>query len=317
LDGGEEVGEAGDGALDGAGLVAADQRLGLPAPVGVVLVQPDQQLGVEARQQLLRAADGAVLAGGVERQAEDEAGDVLVVGLAPAQHRQQPVVEGGGAAAPAVHGQLGPEGDAGEGVAGEVAGQGAFDQAGVGAFAVDEEELAPGSGGGERLPFDIGGLAHAGGADDQPRAGLHQPRHHHQAVLVGPAEVPVDPRPQRDRPVAVVADGFGAADGGGQAPLRLALGLADLGGVKGLPTAGEVERRRKKANRKGEGDLWPQERARSGQVDDRVADLADEPQVAGEVVRQGRAGAAVGGPDPDQGGKGGKGQLPPAQPGHA
>jgi hypothetical protein len=94
--GGEEVGEAADGALDRPGLVAADQGLGFAAAVGVVLVQPDQQLGVHPSHQLLGGADGAALAGCVEGQAEQEGGDVLVVGLGPAEHGHEPVVEGGG-----------------------------------------------------------------------------------------------------------------------------------------------------------------------------------------------------------------------------
>jgi hypothetical protein len=61
--GGEEVGEPPDGPLDGSGLVAADQALGFAAPVGVVLVQPHEQLGVHASHQLTGAADEAVLAG--------------------------------------------------------------------------------------------------------------------------------------------------------------------------------------------------------------------------------------------------------------
>src|SRR5215218_4409847 len=63
---------------------------------------------------------GAVLTGRVEGEAEEEGGDVLVVGLGPAEHGHEPVVEGGRGAAPAVHGQLGPQGDAGVGVAPEV-----------------------------------------------------------------------------------------------------------------------------------------------------------------------------------------------------
>ena len=73
----------------------------------------------------------------------------------------QPVVDGGGVAAPAVHGQLRPEGDPGVGVAPQVAGQGALDEAGVGALAVDEEELAAVAGGPEGFAFDVGGLAGA------------------------------------------------------------------------------------------------------------------------------------------------------------
>ena len=70
--GGEEVGEPADGALDGPGLVPADQALGFAAAVGVVLVQPDQQLGVHPGHELAGGADGAVLAGRVQGEAEQE-----------------------------------------------------------------------------------------------------------------------------------------------------------------------------------------------------------------------------------------------------
>jgi hypothetical protein len=105
--------------------------------------------------------DGAVLCGGVEGQAQQERGDVLVVGLGPAEHGHEPVVEGGGAATPAIHGQLRPQRDPGIWVAPEVAGQGAFDEAGVGALAVDQEELAAVPCGPEGFAFDVGGLAGA------------------------------------------------------------------------------------------------------------------------------------------------------------
>ena len=56
-------------------------------------------------------------------------------------------------------GNSGPQGDTSMGVAPQVAGQGALDEAGVGAFAVDEEELATVPGAPEGLAFDVGGLA--------------------------------------------------------------------------------------------------------------------------------------------------------------
>jgi len=118
---------------------------------------------------------GAVLTGRVEGEAEEEGGDVLVVGLGPAEHGHEPVVEGGRGAAPAVHGKFRPQRHPGVGVAPEVAGQGTLDEAGVGAFAVDEEELAAVAGGAEGFPLDVGGLAGAAGADDQSRPALHQP----------------------------------------------------------------------------------------------------------------------------------------------
>jgi len=152
-------------------------------------------------------------------------------------------VEGGGVAAPAVHGQLGPEGDAGVGVAPEVASQGALDEAGVGAFAVDEEELAAVPCGSEGFAFDVGGLAGAAGADDQPGAALHGPGHCDQAAFVGPAEVAVDLDPEGDGAEVVVAHGCGPADGGVHASLGFALLLADLGRIDGLVAAGQVQGR--------------------------------------------------------------------------
>ena len=64
--GGEEVGEPADGALDRAGLVAADQALGFAAAVGVVLVQPDQQLGVHPGHELLELRTGPSSPGRVQ-----------------------------------------------------------------------------------------------------------------------------------------------------------------------------------------------------------------------------------------------------------
>jgi hypothetical protein len=52
-------------------------------------------------------------------------------------------------------------------------------------------------------------------------------------------------------------------------------------------------------------------------VDDRAAELVDQPQVAGEVVGQGRPGAALDRHDGgDRRGRG-EGEFPPAQPGGA
>jgi hypothetical protein len=80
-DGGEEVGEAADGALDRPSLIAADQTLRLAAAVGVVLVQAHQQLRVHPGHQLHGRPDGTVLARCDQGQPEQEAGDVLVVQL--------------------------------------------------------------------------------------------------------------------------------------------------------------------------------------------------------------------------------------------
>jgi hypothetical protein len=252
----------------------------------------------------------------VQRQAEQEAGDVLVVGLGPAEHGHEPVVEGGRVAAPAVHGQLGPQGDPGVGVAPQVAGQGPLDEAGVGALAVDEEELAPSAGGPEPLAFDVGGLARAGGADDQPGAVLHQAGDDDQAALVGPAEIAVDLDAEGDRAEVVVAHGRGPAHGRLHPPLRLALGAAHLGRVDGLAAASQVERRRQEAERDGQGELGPQERARHGQVDDGGADLAQPAHIAREVVGQGRSRAALDRDHRGDGGQGGEGELPPPDLGH-
>jgi hypothetical protein len=141
------------------------------------------------------------------------------------------------------------------GVAPQVAGQGAFDEAGVGALTVDQEELAATSGGDERLAFGVDGLAHPGGADDQPRPPLHAPGDDDQAVAVGPAEVPVDLHAQGDRAEVVVADVGGPPDGGVHAPLLFALLLADFGGVDRLPPSRQVQRRNQESDRDGEGEL--------------------------------------------------------------
>ena len=186
--------------------------------------------------------------------------DVLVVGLGPAEHGHEPVVEGGRVAPPAVHGQLRPEGDAGVGVAPQVAGQGALDEAGVGALAVDQEELAAVAGGEERLAFDVGGLAGAAGADDQPGAVLHESGDDDQAALVGPAEVAVDLDAEGDGAEVVVAHGRGPAHGRLHAAGGLALLLADLGRVDGLAAAGQVQGGGQQADRDGQGELGPQER---------------------------------------------------------
>jgi hypothetical protein len=52
------------------------------------------------------------------------------------------------------------------GVAPQVAGQGALDEAGVGTLAVNQEELAAIAPGTKALPLNVGGLAHPGSADD-------------------------------------------------------------------------------------------------------------------------------------------------------
>jgi hypothetical protein len=72
-------------------------------------------------------------------------------------------------------GSSGQRATLGVGVAPQVAGQGALHEAGVGAFAVDQAELAAIPGSPEPLPLDVGGLAGAGGTDDQPGAVLHEP----------------------------------------------------------------------------------------------------------------------------------------------
>ena len=119
-------------------------------------------------------------------------------------------------------------------------GQGTFHEAGVGALAVDQEELAAVAGGAEPLAFDVGGLTGARGADDQPdrsaSAGARPGR------AVGPAEITVDLEAQGDGAEVVVAHGGGALDGAVHAALGLMLGALDLGRVDGLPPAGQVER---------------------------------------------------------------------------
>jgi hypothetical protein len=129
------------------------------------------------------------------------------------------------------------------GVAPQVAGKSAFDEAGVGAFAVDDEELAPGAGGDERFAFDVDGLAGAAGADDQPRPALHVAGDGDQAALVGPAEIAVDRHSEGDGAEVVVAHNGGAAHRSRHAPGCLPLGAADLGGVDRLPPAREIQRR--------------------------------------------------------------------------
>jgi hypothetical protein len=166
-------------------------------------------------------------------------------------------VEGGWVAAPAVHGQLRPQGDAGVGVAPQVAGQGPLDEAGVGALAVDEEELAPIAGGAEAFAFDVGGLARARGADDQPRPVLHLSGDDDQAAAVGPAEVAVDLYAEGDGAEVVVADLGGETYRGLHAAAGLALLLPYLGRVDGLTPAGQVERGGQQPDRDGQGELGP------------------------------------------------------------
>jgi hypothetical protein len=280
-----------------------------------VLVEADQDLGVHPRHQRAGGADGAVLPWRIQGHAEEEGGDVFVVGLGPAEHGDQAVVDGGGGAAPAVHRQLGPQGDAGVGVAPQVAGQSALDEAGVGALAVDQEELATLAGGDERLAFGIHGLAHPGGADDQPGAPLHAPRDRDEAAAVGPAEVAVDLHAQGwDVPV-VVAHQRGLPHGRGHTAGGVALLPLDLGGVDRLPPTSQVQRGREQPDRDGEGELGPQECARHRQMPPWGAVLAQPVNVAREVMRECRAGAAL---QPDHTGErdqGGEGELPPAQAG--
>jgi hypothetical protein len=203
-------------------------------------------------------------------------------------------------------------------VAPQVASQGPFHEGRVGAFAVDDEELAARAGGKERLAFGVHGLAHPAGADDQPRAGLHPRRHYHQAALVSPAEIPVDLGAQRGRLPVVVAHVRGPPDRGGHARGGLALGALDVGGVDRLPgSAGLVQRGGQQPDRDGQRQLGPQKRARGREVDLWGAELADEPEVAGEVVGQRRPQAALVGDAGGQGDQAGQGEFPPAHPGRA
>ena len=151
---------------------------------------------------------------------------------------------------------------AGKRVAPQVAGQGALNEAGVGALAVDQEELAAIPGRPEPLPLDVGGLAGARGADDQPRAALHLSRDDDQAVLVSPAEVAVDLDAEGDRAEVVVAHRRGALDGALHAPAGLTLCAADFTGVDGLAAAGQIERGGEEAGRDGQRS-WGHRRPRA------------------------------------------------------
>jgi hypothetical protein len=151
------------------------------------------------------------------------------------------------------------------------------------------KKLAPLAGGDERFAFDVDGLASARGADDQPGAALHRPRDDDQAVLVGPAEVPVDPHAQGNRAGVVAPHVGGVADRGGHALAGVPLVATDLGGVDRLPAPGQVQRCGQQPHRDAQRHLRPQEHTRHGQVDDRLAELADQPQVADEMMRQRRA----------------------------
>ena len=122
--------------------------------------------------------------------------------------------------------------------------------------------------------------------------------------------------PKGDRAEVVVAHVGGAADGGVHAPLRLALGALDLGRVDRLPPAGQVQRGGQQPDRDGKGELGPQERPGRREVDLGGADLSQPAGVAGEVVGQGRARAALVDDHGGDGGQGGQGELPPAQAGH-
>jgi hypothetical protein len=193
----------------------------------------------------------------------------------------------------------------------------ALDEARVGALAVDQEELPSSSGGAEPLAFDVGGLACAGGPDDQPRPVLHLPGHDDQAVAVGPAEIAVDLDAEGDGAEVVVAHGCGPPDSRVHAPLRLALGALNFGGVDGLPAAGQVQCGGQEAGRDGEGELGPQERTGKGQVDHWGAELTQPARVAGEVLREGRPRPTLDHDHQRDGGDRCEGELPPAQPGDA
>jgi hypothetical protein len=313
---GEKVGESPHGALDRPCLVPAPQAPDLPLAVGVVLVQPHQQLGVHASHQLLRAADRAVLPRRIQGQPEQKGGHILVVGLGPAQHGHQPVVQGGRTPPPAVHRQLRPQGDLGVRVAPQISGQGTLDQARVGALAVDQEELAAGAGGRECFAFDVGGLAGAAGTDDQPGTVLHGSGDDDQAPAVGPAQVAVDLDAKGDGAEVVVAHHGSPAHRGVHAPGGLPLLAADLGRVDGLPPPGQVQGGGEQADRDSKGELRPQERSRHGQVHGGSADLAQPADVAGEVMCQGRPRAILDRKHGGDGGRRGEGQLPPADARH-
>ena len=73
----------------------------------------------------------------------------------------------------------------------------ALDQAGVGALAVDQEELATLPGGDQRLAFQVGGLLLPEVPAISRERLLQQPGDDNQAALVGPAQVAVDPHQAR------------------------------------------------------------------------------------------------------------------------
>jgi hypothetical protein len=145
------------------------------------------------------------------------------------------------------------------GVAPQVAGQGALDEAGVGALAVDQEELAAIAGGPEGFAFNIGGLARARCADDQPGAALHLSGDDDQAAFVGPAEITVDLDAEGDGAEVVVPHSRGALDGAFHAAGSLTLLLLDLGRVNRLPAPGQVERGGEQPDGDRQGELGPQE----------------------------------------------------------
>ena len=134
--GGEEVGVA----QPGAGEVVADglDVLELERPA---FPEGGQLVDVQAAQQLVAALDRRHVGGG-QGQAEAGGGDPLVEGLGELLDRQQPALDLGRAAAPHVHGLLGPAADPGGGVAEPVGGDQGRDQGGVGALAVNEADLA-------------------------------------------------------------------------------------------------------------------------------------------------------------------------------
>ena len=191
---------------------------------------------------------------------------------------------------------------------------GALDEAGVGALAVDQEELATVAGGPERLPLDVDGLAHARGADDQPRAALHGPRHDDQAAACRPSRgrrrswTPRATGPKWSSRTTVArrtADSMRRAASrccGGPRPGRWPAG--------GRPGQGGGQQ----ADRDGQGSWGHRKAPGSGSSGGRRRSAAAN-RVAGEVVRQSRPRPTLDHDHGDDGGQGGEGELPPAHPG--
>jgi transposase len=102
---------------------------------------------------------------------------------------------------------------------------------------------------GKAAPQTLGllaiGVDHAGQllttAGDNPERLRGEAAFAHLCAAVGPAQVAVDPYPQRRRMGGVVAQVRGALDRGRHALLRLPPGLADLGRVDRLPAPGQVQ----------------------------------------------------------------------------